>query len=285
LLKQKKMSKRMMTDGTGRPEEVALQDVAAFIFDMDGVIYRGEVVVPGAADFLAGLRRRNIPYVFLTNNSTTPSDKVAARLARMGVQATPDEVLTSADVTAAALADEMPGGRVLLVGEEGIHRALAERGFQFTEDHRDADIVVVGMDRQFTYAKAQEAGLAIRGGAAFVATNTDRSLPTPIGLVPGAGSIVAMLEAATDVQARVFGKPSPGIYLYALPRLGVPAHRAAAVGDRPETDIIGGQQAGMRTIGVLTGVGTKDDFAAMQPPPDWVFEDLVALGAAYFSRT
>jgi 4-nitrophenyl phosphatase len=277
-----RMSKRMMSEGTARRGNGALHDVAAFIFDMDGVIYRGEMVIPGAAEFIAELRRRQIPFVFLTNNSTTPPDKVAARLLHMGLPAEASEVLTSADVTAAALADEMPGRRVLLVGEEGIYRALAERGFRFTEDHREADIVVVGMDRQFTYAKAQEAGLAIRRGAPFIATNTDRSLPTPLGQIPGAGSIVAMLETATDVQARVFGKPSPGIYLYALPRLGVSAGRAAAVGDRPETDIIGGQQAGMRTIGVLTGVGTKEDFAAMQPPPDWVFEDLAALGAAYF---
>jgi 4-nitrophenyl phosphatase len=142
--------------------------------------------------------------------------------------------------------------------------------------------VVVGLDRQLTYAKLCEAALAIRRGAAFVATNADRTLPTETGLIPGAGVLVAALEAATDVKPRVIGKPSPGIFLHALARLGTPAALTAAIGDRPETDIVGGQGAGLRTIAMLTGAGTAAAFAALQPPADWVFTDLVELNRAYF---
>jgi 4-nitrophenyl phosphatase len=259
----------------------AVKQVRGFVFDMDGVIYAGSLALPGAADFINGLRHAHVPFIFLTNNSTTPPTRVAERLMGMGIAVSADEIVTSSEVTAAALAHEIPGARTLVVGEEGIRAALAAQGLPLVHDHREADAVVVGLDRQFTYAKLQEAGLAIRRGAAFFATNEDRTLPTPLGLVPGAGSIVAALQAATDVEPRVFGKPSPGMYLYALPRLGTPAGATAAVGDRPETDILGGQLAGLLTIAVLTGAGTRAAFEAMEPPPDWVFEDLRELGRAY----
>jgi 4-nitrophenyl phosphatase len=263
-------------------EQLSAKAVRGFIFDLDGVIYRGTSVLPGAVAFTDALRRERVPYLYLTNNSTTSPADVAERLVRMGLTVDPTQVLTSSDVTAGTLAREMPGAHVYVIGEDGIRRALVAAGLQLVEDHRQTDVVVVGMDRQLTYAKLQEAGLAIRRGAAFIATNTDRTLPTPLGLVPGAGSLVAALQTATDVEPRVFGKPSPGIYLYALPQLGIPAESVAAIGDRPETDILGGQRAGMLTIGVLTGAGTAEDFAAMQPPPDWVFPGLDELNRAYF---
>ena len=118
-------------------------------------------------------------------------------------------------------------------------------------------------------------------GHSFIATNADRTLPSEAGLIPGAGSVVAFLEIATDIRAHVIGKPAPDIFLHALARLGTPASLTAAVGDRPETDIAGGQAAGLRTIGVLTGASPAEAFGAMQTPPDWVFEDLVALRQNY----
>ncbi len=138
------------------------------------------------------------------------------------------------------------------------------------------------MDREVTYARLRDAALAIRRGVPFIATNTDRTLPTELGLIPGAGSLVGMLEIATDVEARVIGKPSPGIMLLGLRRLGTPAELTATVGDRLETDILGGQAAGLRTIGVLTGASSAQEFAALQPPVDWVFDDMVQLNQAYF---
>lgn len=262
-------------------ERPALRALRGFIFDMDGVIYRGQEVVPGAADFIAGLRRRGIPFVYLTNNSSTPADKVAARLRGMGIESTPAEIITSAEVTAAEVSRAVAGRHALVIGEEGLRQAMSAAGFALVEDHRLADVVVVGIDRQATYERLREAALAIRRGAAFYATNTDRTLPSELGLVPGAGAIVGFLEIATDVKPTVFGKPSPGFFLYALQRLGTPAALTAAIGDRPETDIIGAQQAGLRTIAVLSGAGSAAEFAAMQPPPDWVFPSLKELAQAY----
>ncbi len=264
-----------------RPE---LRVMCGFIFDMDGVIYRGQEVVPGAAEFIANLRRAAIPFVYLTNNSSTPPDKVAARLTGMGIPTAAGEILTSAEVTAAEVSQAVSGRRALVIGEEGIRQALTAAGFTLVEDHRQADVVVVGIDRQATYARLREAALAIRRGAPFFATNTDRTLPTEIGQIPGAGALVGFLEIATDVRATVLGKPSPGFFRHALCRLGTPADLTVAVGDRGETDILGGQRAGLRTIAVLTGAGTAEEFAAMQPPPDWIFPSLAEVNAAYFGQ-
>ncbi|MCX6028300.1 MAG: HAD-IIA family hydrolase [Chloroflexi bacterium] len=260
----------------------ALRELRGFIFDMDGVIYRGNAVLPGAAEFVANLRRIAVPFVFLTNNSTTPPDEVAARLVGMGIPAEPREVLSSSEVTAATAAAQVAGRRAILIGEEGIRRALLAEGFTLVTDHREADLVVVGMDREVTYARFREAALAIGRGAAFYATNLDRNLPTEVGLIPGAGSLVGLLEIATGVKPIALGKPEPGIFLYALKQLGTPAALTATIGDRPETDISGGQRAGLRTIAVLTGAGTAEEFAAMRPGPDWVFGGLVELNEAYF---
>ncbi len=258
------------------------RELRGFIFDLDGTLYRGETALPGAVEFVANLRRAGLPCLFLTNNSTTTPAGVAGRLTRMGIAAGPEDVLNSAEATATISQAEMPGCRVFMVGEAGVREALLAGGFRLTEDWRAANAVVVGMDREVCYPRLRDAALAIRRGAAFIATNADRTLPTEEGLIPGAGSLVGMLEIATDVQARVIGKPSPGILRLALARLGTPAALTAAVGDRPETDIVGGQAAGLRTIAVLTGAGTAEAFAAMQPPPDWVFEDMDALRRAYF---
>jgi 4-nitrophenyl phosphatase len=258
-----------------------LCDLRGFIFDADGTLYRGEAALPGAAELIADLRRLGIPWLVATNNSTTPPAGVAARLSRMGMPATVDDVLNSSQVAAACVADEMPGGAVFMVGETGLREALAAAGISLTDDWQAADAIVVGLDREATYARLRDAALAIRSGARFIATNVDRTLPTEQGLIPGAGSVVAFLEIATDVPARVIGKPAPDIFLQALARLGTPAALTAAVGDRPETDIAAGQAAGLRTIGVLTGASPAEAFAAMKAPPDWVFEDLLALRQAY----
>lgn len=261
-----------------------VRSLRGFIFDMDGVIYRGNTVIPGAAEFIAELQAKRVPYLYLTNNSTTPPRAVVQRIAAMGIPATPDQIMTSANATAEALAKERPGCTVLVIGEQGVYDALGGAGLRITERHEDADAVVVGLDREATYSRLKEASLAIQRGALFLATNTDASLPTETGLIPGAGSLVGMLEIASGRKAVAIGKPSADIFRMALARLGTPAEVTAAVGDRPETDIVGGQVAGMKTIGVLSGVGTREQFAGMQSPPDWVFADLAALSRAYFGE-
>jgi 4-nitrophenyl phosphatase len=267
-------------------DSVPLPDLAAlrgFIFDMDGVVYRGPVAVPGAPEFIGGLRAAGIPFLFVTNNSTTSPESVALRLAHMGIPAEPDSVLTSSEVTAAVLKQEAPDSLVFVLGEEGIRVALARYGLATTEDYRQATAVVVGMDRRLTYDRLRDAALAVRLGARFIATNSDRTLPSDVGEIPGAGSLVAALVAATDVKPVVVGKPEPAIFRQALALLGTPAGLTACVGDRPETDIAGGHGAGLRTIAVLTGVGTRAAFDALRPPPDWIFEDLGELSQAYFA--
>jgi 4-nitrophenyl phosphatase len=274
---------RRMSDA-GHAVTLRVCELRGFIFDADGTLYRGEAVLPGAAEFIADLRRLGIPWLVATNNSTMPPAGVAARLTRMGIPATADDVINSSQVAAAYVAREMPGASVFMVGEAGVREALVAAGVALTEDWQAADAVVVGLDREATYARLRDAALAIRRGARFIASNADRTLPTEHGLIPGAGAVVAFLEIATDVQARVIGKPAPDIFLHALARIGTPAELTAAVGDRPETDIAAGQAAGLRTIGVLTGASPADAFAAMPVPPDWVFEDLVALRRAYFDE-
>jgi 4-nitrophenyl phosphatase len=265
-----------------QPGNNALRGLRGFVLDLDGVIYRGNAVLPGAVETLSGLRAGGIPFLFLTNNSTTTPPLVAERLRGMGIPADAEEVITSSVAAAGALAAEMPGCRVFVVGEAGIWEALVEVGLRPTDRHGEADAVVVGLDRECTYARMRDAALAIRRGARFVATNTDRTLPTEEGFIPGAGALVGALQIATDVDPRVMGKPSREIFEFALRRLGTEADHTAAVGDRPETDIIGAQHAGMRTIAVLTGAGTADSFAALRPPPDWVFRDLMEFRLAYF---
>lgn len=258
-----------------------LRSARAFIFDMDGVIYRGSSVLPCAAEFVRRLREAHVPFLFLTNNSTTPPRDVADRLAGMGIDAAPGDIMTSAEATAAYLAEQGPGRRVLVVGEHGIRTALTAAGFTLTADHRTADAVVVGMDREATYARLKEASLAIQAGALFLATNRDASLPSEEGLIPGAGSLVGMLEIASGRVAVSLGKPEPAIFRQALARLGASAETTACVGDRPETDILGGQAAGLLTVAMLTGAGSRKDFESMQPPPDYIFDDLCALLATY----
>jgi 4-nitrophenyl phosphatase len=241
----------------------SLRDLRAFLLDMDGVIYRGNTALPGAADFLAGLRASHIPFLFLTNNSTTPPRLVAERLVGMGIPASASEVLSSSEATAAALTMELPGGRVLVIGEMGIREALAAAGLRLTDDHERADAVVVGMDRHCTYAQLRDATLAIRRGARFIATNADRTLPTEIGLIPGAGALVVRWKSPRTWR-RVIGKPLR--YLRCSDRLGAQAESTAAVGDRPETDILGGQRAGLHHR-LLTGAGTPQEFSALSVPP------------------
>ena len=263
---------------------VRLRELRGFIFDADGTLYCGEAVLPGAAEFIADLRRLGIPWLVATNNSTMPPAGVAARLTRMGIPATAADVINSSQVAAAYVAREMPGANVFMVGEAGVREALVAAGVALTEDWQAADAVVVGLDREATYARLRDAALAIRRGARFIASNADRTLPTEQGLIPGAGSVVAFLEIATDVPAHVIGKPAPDIFLHALARLGTPASLTAAVGDRPETDIAAGQAAGLHTIGVLTGASPAEAFASMGTPPDWVFENMVTLRQVYFGE-
>jgi 4-nitrophenyl phosphatase len=260
--------------------DMNVSDIRAFLLDMDGVVYRGDAPLPGAQAFVSRLQSDHVPFLFVTNNSTRTPQQYVDKLASVGIDITPETVLTSALATAGYLARSAPAGsRVLVVGEIGLVRALEQQGFVVTENHAEAEIVVAGFDSGVTWDKLARATLAIRRGARFVATNPDRTLPSEEGLVPGAGSILAAIEAASDVAPEVVGKPESTIYEQALSILGTDRSSTAMVGDRLDTDILGARRMGLPTIGVLTGVSTAEEL--VEGGTDWVFPDLAGLLAAW----
>jgi 4-nitrophenyl phosphatase len=249
------------------------------LVDLDGVVYHGDRVIPGAPPFFRFLRRRGIPFLLTTNNSTLLPNQYVEKVARMGIEVAESEVLASADATAAYLRQQAPdGARVFVIGESGLKRAIEEVGLTLAET--DAQFVVVGLDRDLTYQKLTTAVRLLRAGAAFVGPNPDTTLPTDDGIIPGAGSFQALLTAATGVRPLIIGKPEPTMLVLGSERLGLTPAETAIIGDRLDTDIVGGYRAGLQTLLVLTGVSTREEADAADPRPDWVFEDLPALQAA-----
>jgi 4-nitrophenyl phosphatase len=259
----------------------SLDEIRGFILDMDGVLYRARLPLPGACEFLARLQSTNTPFLLMTNNGTRTPEQYVARLAEMGITIEPERLLTSAQATARYLARQAPPGtRMFVIGMDGIRMALAEQEYELV-DSRQVDYVVVSADFGLTYAQLRTATLAIRDGARFVATNPDRTFPAEDGLVPGCGAILAALEATTDVKPIVIGKPEPAMFEQALAQLGTHPEETAMVGDRLETDIRGGRGVGMRTILVLSGASTRDDIERSRVKPDWVFGSIADLDRAW----
>ncbi len=263
-----------------------LHGVRALIIDLDGVLWLGETPLPGLHEFFSLLHERRLPYVLASNNATATPASVHAKLQRMGVEASPRRILTSADATAAYLRQRLdPSSGVLVVGEKGLRKALAAAGFILRNHADGVSAVVVGLDRQATYNSLKEAAFALRQGALFVGTNPDVTYPTERGLAPGAGALIALLQAVSGVCPVIIGKPEPHLFQHALERLGVDAQHAAVVGDRLETDILGGQRAGLRTALLLTGVATESTLAESPIHPTWVFAGLPELTQALRAST
>lgn len=255
---------------------VGLRTIKAFVIDMDGVLYRGERRLPGAQAFLERLHQAGVPYVLLTNNATRTVAQYVEKLRSMGIEVPPERIMTSAVATALYLAGQAePGTPVYMIGMEGLAEALRAQGFVLTDE--SPRYVVVGLDTEVTYRKLSTATLAIRAGAAFIGTNPDRTIPSERGLEPGAGAILAAIKAATDVSPTIVGKPQPGIFETALKRLNTAPGDTAMVGDRLETDVVGGARAGLRTILVLTGATSRDTLAQAEVKPDMAFRDLEEL--------
>jgi 4-nitrophenyl phosphatase len=251
---------------------------------MDGGVYTGSEVVPGAPAFFDLARARDVPFLLITNNSSRRADQFAARLAAMGIAVPPDRILTSAQATAEFLASTAPaGGRVYVIGEEGLRSSLEAHGFRLVEDEQ-ADYVVVGLDRAFNYQKLTTAIRAVLNGARFVGPNPDTSLPLEDGISPGAGAFQAAITAATGIQPLIVGKPEPTMLSIGLRLLGCAPHEAAIVGDRLDTDIVGGQRAGLATILVLSGIATPEQAAASAVKPDYVLRDLGELAERLAAR-
>jgi 4-nitrophenyl phosphatase len=265
-----------------------LRQAKAWIFDMDGVLYRGATVLPGVQEILDALTLRERQYMLATNNSMATPAAYEEKLAAMGIDVPAEAVLTSALATRDYLIETLPeGSGIYVIGMPALREQLFEGStfhpVQYGEEQPAA--VVVGLDLTFTYDKMKAAHEAIRNGARFVATNADTTLPTELGLVPGAGSIVAALAAASGPQPVVIGKPETPMLEIAMERMGVRPEETVMVGDRLDTDILAGERAGMETVLVLTGVSTRDDLAIAEALPDIVVSDLPSLVEALTAET
>jgi 4-nitrophenyl phosphatase len=259
---------------------IKLNAARGFIFDMDGVLYRGRTILPGVKDLLNALELRGRKYMLATNNSSASAAEYVATLAGMGVTVPEAAILTSAMATRDYLVQTLPPeSGIYVIGAPSLRAELFSNTIfhpvQYGEETPAA--VVVGIDVSFTYEKLKIANAAIRAGAKFVATNADLTLPTEEGLLPGAGSIVAAVAAASGVTPTVIGKPEPVSLLEALDRMGVTPAESVMIGDRLDTDVLAGHRAGMTTLLVLTGVATREDIPAAAVRPDLVFNDLPAV--------
>lgn len=255
----------------------SLRGLRGFIMDMDGVLYRGNAPTPGLVDFFRSLDARGLRFLLLTNNSTTLPEGYVQKLAAMGVRVPPEAILTSGGVALAYLRGRYPAGtRLYGVCMEPLRRLLLD-GAGYEWDEETPQVVISSGDWAVTYEKLRRACLAIRAGADWVATNTDKTLPTEEGLVPGAGALIAALEVATDRRPVALGKPELPMMEQALARLGLAAGEVAMIGDRLDTDILGGINAGLATIMVLTGVSTRAEAEGGAIAPDYIVEDLPAL--------
>lgn len=246
----------------------------ALLFDLDGVLYRGDEPVRHAPETMAALREAGARVVFVTNNSSRTPEQVAAKLEGLGVAAAAAEVVTSALATADLLAPS--GGTAYVVGQDGIRTALADAGIEVVDGEPDrVDHVVVGVDVGATYASLRTACVLVQRGARLVATNPDRSFPAAGALWPGAGALLAVITETTGATAEVVGKPFAPLFEYARARSGAAA--PLVIGDRLDTDIAGAAALGWDSLLVLTGVTSADELDAAPMRPTYVARDLRAL--------
>lgn len=252
------------------------KNIRALILDMDGVLWRGDQLIADLPPIFAEIERLGLSVIMATNNSTRTPAQYVEKLRSYGVELEDWQVVNSAEATAQYLSEIHPaGGPVYVVGESGLAEALEAKGFTINEG--EALAVVAGMDRGLNYAKIDRAAALIRAGADFIGTNPDRTFPTPNGLMPGAGTTLAAIEAASYRSPTIIGKPEPIIYQIAIDRLGTEPSQALMVGDRLETDIAGGQNAGCPVALVLSGVTSLEEAQAWRPEVDVIAEDLTAL--------
>ncbi|MFP4437441.1 MAG: HAD-IIA family hydrolase [Chloroflexaceae bacterium] len=254
--------------------------VRTLLFDMDGVLYRGKTQLPGARDMLAFCERVGIAYACITNNSTNTPQRYEQKLAEMGMSVPAERVLTSALVTGRYLRNHYPRGTTVYpIGMEGLHRALFDDDY-FVLEEAEPQLVVQGADFDIGYEKLKRGCLAIRAGARFISTNPDKTFPSEEGLIPGAGALLAALQAASGVEPEVIGKPQPTMFRVALELLDSSPEQALVVGDRLDTDIAGAQNAGLRSLLILTGVTRREELEQSAIQPDAVLDGLPDLLAA-----
>ena len=268
-------------------------NVRALIFDLDGVLWRGETPIPGAVASVLKLRASGRRCFYATNNSRLLQSEFADRLRRIGLELEDEDVLTSSAATAWHLRSHFQtrAFTAYVVGEHGIKTEIERIGGKVLDEKQAdgasaVDVVVVGIDRFFSYEKLRLAQKFLLRGSLFIATNSDWTFPTEDGVVPGAGSIVASVQAASQIAPLVIGKPSPAMLVGALEHFGLDASTCVMVGDRLDTDIACGHRARMRAFWVATGVHTRQqaEQATGDEKPDALFEDLSELAAAVLKQ-
>jgi NagD protein len=254
---------------------MSAREIHSWLMDMDGVLVREERPIAGAAEFVSRLRERGTPFLLLTNNSIyTPRD-LAARLRVSGLDVPEASIWTSALATASFLADQRPGGSAFVVGETGVTTALHAAGYTLTE--HDPDYVVLGETRTYSFERITRAIRLIAGGARFIATNPDATGPSTEGPLPATGSVAALVSRATGVEPYFVGKPNPLMMRSALNAIEAHSENTAMIGDRMDTDIVAGLEAGLETVLVLTGVTARADTERYPYRPSRIVESVADL--------
>lgn len=255
------------------------------ILDMDGVLWHGDTPMPGLVDFFDTLRSADIGFILATNNATKTAVMYTERLARFGVDVPPQQILTSAEATAAYLAELYPqGSPVYVIGAKGLHDAVLAQGFRIVTPAEaragaSAVSVVAGLSPTVTYEELAMGAHLVNQGVPFVGTNPDPTYPSEIGPLPGSGAILAVITTATGVEPTLIGKPGPIVFREAVKLLGGDASTVAMVGDRLSTDIYGAKAAGLRAILVLSGISTREEAENDPVQPDYIFADITELAA------
>jgi 4-nitrophenyl phosphatase len=249
-----------------------LKEYKGYLIDLDGTMYRGTERIEGAREFIQTLAEKNIPYLFVTNNSAKTPVAVSDHLNKMGITSSPDQVVTSSLATANFIKSQREQARCYVIGEEGLISALEEKGMQITDSN--PDYVVVGIDREITYEKYAKAALAVRNGATFISTNGDTAIPTERGLLPGNGALTSVISVSTGVNPLFIGKPEAIIMEEALSILGLSKEETLMVGDNYQTDIRAGINAGMDTLMVFTGVSRVEDLSNLGVQPTYYVHNL-----------
>jgi 5'-nucleotidase len=250
-------------------------EIRAWLMDMDGVLVHEQIAVPGADRFIAGLRNLGLPFLVLTNNSIYTRRDLSARLRHIGHDVPEEAIWTSALATARFLEDQRPGGSAFVIGEAGLTTALHDVGYTMIE--RDPDYVVLGETRTYSFERITHAIRLVARGARFIATNPDATGPTPDGPLPATGSVAALISQATGVAPYFVGKPNPLMMRSALNAIEAHSENTAMVGDRMDTDIVAGLEAGMHTILVLTGSTTRDAAERFPYRPSRIVDSIADL--------
>ena len=231
------------------------REIRSWLMDMDGVLVHEDEAIPGADAFLQRLRELEVPFLVLTNNSIYTRRDLAARLRASGLEVPEEAIWTSALATARFLEDQRPGGSAFVIGEAGLTTALHQAGYVRSE--RNPDYVILGETRTYSFERITHAIRLVNSGARFIATNPDPTGPSPDGALPATGSVAALISRATGVAPYFVGKPNPLMMRSALNALDAHSETTAMVGDRMDTDVVAGIEAGLETVLVLSGVTTR----------------------------